>query len=55
MGTGCDSVGSVVVSDTGGPRFESRHRQTLFYLYTLNCIKKTKIKKKRPMKKSHTA
>ena len=38
-----------VASDTRGPRFESRHRQSFYWiLCTVNCIKKTKIKKKRP-------
>ena len=47
-GNGCGSVGREVASDSRGPRFESSHRQTLFYLYTVNCIEKTKIKEKRP-------
>ena len=38
MGSGCGSVGRVVASDTGGPQFESTHRQTLHYLFTVNCI-----------------
>ena len=45
-GSGCDSVGRAVAFDTRGPQFESSHRQTLYYLYTVNCIEKTKIKKK---------
>ena len=51
VGSGCGSVGRVVASDAKGPRFESSHRQTLIsdiYLYTVNYIEKTKIKKKRP-------
>ena len=38
----------MVASDTRGPRFESSHRYTLYYLYTINCIEKTTTKKKRP-------
>ena len=49
MGSGCNSVGRAVASDTRGPRFESSHRQNLYWtLFTVNCIEKTKIKKKRP-------
>ena len=47
-GSGCGSVGRAVASDTRGPWFESNHPQTLYYLYTVNCIEKIKIKKKRP-------
>ena len=32
FGIGCGSVGRAVASDTRGPRFESSHRQTLYYL-----------------------
>ena len=35
-----------LISDTNGPQFESRH--FLEQLFTVNCIEKTKIKKKRP-------
>ena len=48
---GCGSVGRAVTFDARGPRFESSHRQTFIsdiYLFTVNCIEKTKIKKKRP-------
>ena len=49
LGSGCGLVGRVVASDTRGPRFESSHRQnlcwTFVYLFTINCIEKTKIKK----------
>ena len=49
--SGCGSIGKAVSSNARGPRFESSHRQTFisdFYLFTVNCIEKTKIKKKRP-------
>ena len=49
LDSGCASVGRVVASDTRGPRFKSGHQQTLHYLYTVNCIEKTKIKKKMPV------
>ena len=39
-------VGRAVASKSIGPQFESSHRQTLYYLYTVNCIEMTKIKKK---------
>ena len=29
-GSGCGSVGKAVASDTRGPRFESRHRQSFY-------------------------
>ena len=44
-GSGCDSVGRTVASYTRVLQFNSYHRQILF---TINCIKKTKIQKKRP-------
>ena len=40
------AVGRAVASDTRSPWFETSHRQTLFYLFTVNCIEKTKIKEK---------
>ena len=43
MGSGCDSVGRVVASDTRGPRFESSRRQKFTYiehLFTFNCVLK---------------
>ena len=49
--SGCEAVGSAVASDTRGPRFKSSQRQTFrsdIYLSTVNCIKKTKIREKRP-------
>ena len=51
LGSGCGSVGRAVASDPRGPRFEFSHWQTFkskIYLFTVNCIEKTKIKKKRP-------
>ena len=48
MGSSCGSVGRAVVSNTRGPRFEYSHRQILNWtLFTVNCIEKTKLKKKR--------
>ena len=48
-GSGCASVDRALASDTIGPRFESSHWQTLNYtLNAVNCIEKTKIKKKMP-------
>ena len=46
-----ETVGRVVASDTRGPRFESCHRPTFILdidLFTINCIEKTEMKKKRP-------
>ena len=43
----CGLVGGVLASNTRGPRFESSHRQTLFYLCTVSCIQKTKMTKMR--------
>ena len=52
LGSGCGSVGSAVASNSRCPRFESSHWQNLYwtfvYLFTINCIEKTKINKKRP-------
>ena len=46
-GSGCGSVDRAVASDTRDPRFESRHWQTFIkHLFTVNCVEKTKIKKK---------
>ena len=43
QGSGCDSVGRAVASNTRGPRFESNHQQMLYLiLLTVNCIEKTK-------------
>ena len=44
LGSGCDSVCRVVASDIRGLRFESSHQQK--HLFAVNCIEKTKIKKK---------
>ena len=46
MGSCCGTVGRAVASDTRGPRFESSHRQNFINVFTINCIEKTKIKKK---------
>ena len=49
MGSGCGSVGRAVASDTRDPQFESSHRKAFIkHLFTVNCVVKTKIKKKRP-------
>ena len=53
LGSGCGSVGRAIASDTRGPQFESRHRRIFIKninLSIINCIEKTKIKKKRPGK-----
>ena len=42
-------VGRAVASDTSGPRFESVIvKLYIEHLFIVNCIEKTKIKKKRP-------
>ena len=46
LGSGCDSVGRAVASDTRGLQFESSHRQILYYLYTVNCIEIRKLRKR---------
>ena len=52
MGSGSGSVGRAVASNTRSPWFEASHRQkidwTFVYLFTINCIEKMKINKKRP-------
>ena len=49
MGSGCGSVGRAVASDTRDPSFESSHSETFIeQLFAVNCVEKTKIKKKRP-------
>ena len=52
MGNGFGPVDRAVSSNTRGPRFESSHRQNLYWtLFSVNCIEKTKIKGlKRPIK-----
>ena len=49
VGQRCGSVCRVVAFDTRGPRFESSHRQKNYieYLFTVNCIENTKIKRGR--------
>ena len=44
-GSVCGSVGREVASHTSDPQFKSSHRQILF---TIHCVEKTKMKKKRP-------
>ena len=41
------------VIEARGSRFESSDWQSLYYLYTVNCIEKTKIKKKNRGRKWH--
>ena len=48
VGSGCGSFGRAVSTDSRGPRFESCHRQKKYSMFTVNCIVKTKIKKKKP-------
>ena len=49
-GSGCRSVDRAVASDTRGPWFESSHQQilhwTFVYLFTINCVEKSKNKRK---------
>ena len=45
MVSGCGSVGTEVAFYTRDPWFESSQRQNLF---SVNCVEKAKIKKKRP-------
>ena len=48
-GSGCGSVGRAVAFDTRGLRVESSHRRIFKeQLFTVYCIEKTKINKKRP-------
>ena len=42
MVSSCDTVGRAVTSDTRDPQFESSYWP---FLFTVNCIEKTKIKK----------
>ena len=47
QGSGCGSVGRAVASDPRSPRFESCPWQKFkLNIFTVNCIEKTKIKKK---------
>ena len=49
LGSGCGSVGRVVASNTRGPRFESSNRQDfIMNIFTVNCWKVEKKRKKRP-------
>ena len=49
LGSGCGSVGRAVAFNTRGPRLEYSHRHNIYIeLFIVNCIEKTKIKKKRP-------
>ena len=45
-GSVCGSVGRAVTFDTRGPQFV--RKKCIEQLFTVNCIEKTKIKKKRP-------
>ena len=48
-GSGCGSVGRAVASNSRGPWYKSRHWQKIYIEhFIVNCIEKTKIKKKRP-------
>ena len=48
-GSGCGSVSKAVASETRGPWLESPHQRSSYWtLLIVNCIEKTKIKKKRP-------
>ena len=47
LGSGCGSVGRAVAFDIRDPRFGSSHQQTFIkHLFNVNCVEKTKIKKK---------
>ena len=51
LGSGCGSVGRAVTSDARCLPFQSSHLHTFIsdiYFFTVNCIEKTKIRKKRP-------
>ena len=43
LGSGCDSVGRAVASNTRDQEFESNHQQ----IFTINLIEKTNMKQKR--------
>ena len=51
-GRGVGSVGRAVTSDTRDLRFKSCHRQNFIYQFYNRITEKTKIKKKRPFKKT---
>ena len=40
LGSGCDSVGKAVASDTRGPQFESSHWQKFIYILNI-CLLST--------------
>ena len=46
LGRGRGLVSRLVASDITGPQFESSHRQTLYYLYTVQRIEQTKTNEK---------
>ena len=49
QGSGCDSVGRAVASDSRGLQFETSHWWSFKEcLFAVNCTEKTNIKKKRP-------
>ena len=49
VGSGCGAVGRAVASNTGGPKFESSHRQLLLNIYLLLTVcRKDENKEKRP-------
>ena len=55
QGSGGGSVGRAVASDARGPRFESNHLQIFIsdiYLFTVNCIEKTKRGREWPISKN---
>ena len=49
--SGCGSVGRADNSNARGPWFQSSHWVTIIsyiYLFAVNCIEKTRMKKKKP-------
>ena len=48
MGSGCDSVGRAVASDSRGPRFESSHRQKFIFIVFCKLYWKDENKEKGP-------
>ena len=44
----CTMIGRAFASYSRGPQFKSSHGKNLYWTFTVNCIEKTKIKKKRP-------
>ena len=58
--SGYGSVGISVASDSRGPQFESSHWRNFMNFFTINCIEKTKGRKKKeaghcPLKKQISA